>query len=191
MSNFYSEEELNKIKFLHLGKNVLISKKSSIYGAQNISIDDNVRIDDFCILSGKISIGKHVHIGAYSALFGGEYGIKMDDFSGVSSRVTIYANSDDYSGDYLTNPTVNKKYTNVSGKQVMLGKHVIIGTGTVILPGVEIGNYSAIGALSLVIQRIEEKTIATGIPAVAIKKRRTKLIELEKIFLEEKKHGKI
>lgn len=48
---FYSREQLEKIGFKSLGKNVLISDKSSIYSPENISIGNNVRIDDFCILS--------------------------------------------------------------------------------------------------------------------------------------------
>ena len=34
----------------------------------------------------------------------------MKDFSGISSRCTIYAESDDYSGKFLTNPTVPDEY---------------------------------------------------------------------------------
>ena len=56
MNSFYTVEELGKIGFKKLGKNVLISKKSSIYTPENISIGDNVRIDDFTILSGTIEI---------------------------------------------------------------------------------------------------------------------------------------
>ena len=57
MNSFYSQEELMKIGFLSVGKNVLISKKASIYNPSVISIGNNVRIDDFCILSGKVTIG--------------------------------------------------------------------------------------------------------------------------------------
>ena len=62
MNSFYSDEELKKIRFKSLGENVLISKKASIYSPEKIIIGNNVRIDDFCILSGNIQIGNHVHI---------------------------------------------------------------------------------------------------------------------------------
>ena len=68
---FLSDEELRKIGFKSLGTNVLISNKVSIYGAEFISIGDNVRIDDFCILSGKITFGNNIHIGAGSVVIGG------------------------------------------------------------------------------------------------------------------------
>ncbi len=69
-----------------------------------MAINDNVRIDDFCILSGHIEIGSYIHIAAYSALYGGQAGIFMDDFLNISSRVFVYSVSDDYSGETMTNP---------------------------------------------------------------------------------------
>ena len=48
---FYSREQLEKIGFKSLGENVLISDKTSIYSPENISIGNNVRIDDFSVLS--------------------------------------------------------------------------------------------------------------------------------------------
>ena len=74
-SSFYSKEELENLGFKFVGKNVSISKKSSFYNISNISVGDNVRIDDFCILSGNINIGSFVHIAAYSSIFSGEKGV--------------------------------------------------------------------------------------------------------------------
>ena len=59
MTSFYTEEELKGLGFRHIGNGVCISRKASIYGAQNISLGDHVRIDDFCILSGRIEIGSY------------------------------------------------------------------------------------------------------------------------------------
>ena len=82
MDSYYSEEELNNIGFKSIGTNVKLSKKSSIYGANEISLGNNVRIDDFCILSGKIRIGNYIHIAAYSALYGGSTTSKSTNFLG-------------------------------------------------------------------------------------------------------------
>lgn len=183
MNSFYTTTELEKLGFKKCGENVLISKRASIYGASNISIGDNVRIDDFCILSGAISIGNYVHIAAYCGLFGGEAGIRMDDFSGLSSRGTIYAASDDYSGEFLTNPTVKNEYKNVVNKHVRIGRHVVIGTNSTILPGVTIGDGTSIGACSLVTKTCDEWGIYAGVPVRRIKERSRKILELEKNFL--------
>ncbi len=48
---FYTRKELERIGFKSIGENVLISDKTSIYSPQNISIGNNVRIDDYCVLS--------------------------------------------------------------------------------------------------------------------------------------------
>lgn len=44
---FLTEKEIKILNFKSIGKNVLISDKASIYGAENMSIGNNVRIDDF------------------------------------------------------------------------------------------------------------------------------------------------
>lgn len=183
-TSFYSREELKQLGFKQLGKNVLISRKASIYGAEKMSIGNNVRIDDFCILSGKIVIGDFVHIAAYSALFGGSEGIELKNFSGLSSRCVIYASSDDYSGEFLTNPTIPDKYTNVINKKVVLEKHVIIGTGSSIMPGVIVGEGSAVGSMSLVNKPLQSWGIYCGVPCRKVKDRSMTLLDIEKEFIE-------
>lgn len=184
MSSFYSESELGKIGFKKLGENVLISKKASIYGAGNISIGSNVRIDDFCILSGTVELGNYIHIAAATLLFGGKAGIRMADFSTISSRSAVYAISDDYSGKYMTNPTIEEKYKNTINESVTIGKHVVIGTNCTVLPGVSIGNGVAIGACSLITHNCKEWGIYVGIPVIRLKNREKDIINLEKKFLE-------
>ncbi len=185
MNSFYTEQELQEIGFKKIGKNVLISRKTSIYGASNITIGDNTRIDDFTILSGKLTIGDFVHVAVNCALFGGGTGIVLGDFVGVSSRTVIYAETDDYSGEVLTNPMVSDEYKNIICGEVILEKHVLIGSGSTILPGVVIGEGTSLGAMSLANKSLEAWGIYVGIPCKKIKKRSKKLLEKEKLFLEE------
>lgn len=189
--SFYSEEELQSLGFARCGKQVKISKKTSIYNPANISIGDNVRIDDFCVISagdGGIVIGDFVHVAIYSSMMGcGK--ITLEDFSGLSSRVSIYSSNDDYSGEYLTNPTVPSEYTGVSHGDVVLGKHVIIGSGTIILPAVTIGMGAAVGSLSLVKRNCDEFGIYIGAPAKRIGERRKNLLELENQLRQKMQNG--
>lgn len=180
MNSFYSEEELKEIGFKSVGSNVLISKKCSIYGAQNICIGSNVRIDDFCILSGKIEIGNHVHIAAGVMLFGGEYGIVLEDFAGISSRCAVYAASDDYSGEALTNPTIPDEYRNVIGGAVIFKKHSLVGSGCTVLPNVTVGEGTSVGSMSLVNKTLDAWGIYVGIPCRRVKDRSKRILELEK-----------
>lgn len=80
--SFLSQSELQKLNFKNLGKNVLIRNKASIYNQENISIGDNSRMDDFCVISGSVTIGQNVHIAVFCNIAGGTAGITPQDFSG-------------------------------------------------------------------------------------------------------------
>lgn len=185
MNSFYTEQELKELGFQSIGKEVLISRKASIYGAASMKIGNNVRVDDFCILSGKITIGNFVHIAAATMLFAGDEGIRLDDFCGISSRCAVYAASDDYSGMALTNPTVPDKYRNVTGGTVVLKKHSLIGSGCTILPNVTIGEGTSVGSMSLIGKSLDDWGVYVGIPCKKIKDREKRILELEQDFLKE------
>jgi len=135
-------------------------------------------------LSGKIVIGNYVHIAAYTALYGGTEGIYIDDYSNISSKITIYAISDDYSGSTMTNPMIPDKYKSVTKKSVEIEKHVILGSGCVVLPGVLLKEGSSFGAMTLINRSSEPWSINAGIPFKKIKNRSKKLLELENEFKE-------
>ncbi|MDK2802688.1 MAG: acyltransferase [Oscillospiraceae bacterium] len=186
MSNIFSREELIKIGFKSIGKNIILSKKSSIYSPEKISIGDNVRIDDFCVLSGNIIIGNNIHIAVFSCIFGGNKGVYLGDFVNISSRVSIYAISDDYSGESMTGPLVPDKYKNIIQKKVNIERHVIIGASSVVLPGACIDEGASFGAFSLIVGKINGWSINVGIPSRKIKNRSKNILKLENFFLEDK-----
>jgi galactoside O-acetyltransferase len=186
-TSFLKEENLYGLGLQSFGNNVSISSKVSIYGANNLNIGNNVRVDDFCILSGKIQIGNYVHIAAGTFIIAGDAGIIIEDFANISQRVNIFGKSDDYSGETMTSPLVDSKYKCILQKKVIIQRHVIVGAGSVILPGVTLSEGTAVGALSLVSQSTSPWTIYAGTPARAIKPRSKKLLELEKEFLNDKR----
>jgi len=181
---YYSDDDLIKMGFKSIGKNVKISDKASIYNCDQIEIGDNSRIDDFCVISGKIKIGRNVHIAPFCLVAGGEKGIFFEDFSGLAYQVQVFTQSDDYSGRSMTNPTIPKEYKNEAKKEVHIGKHSIIGAGSIIMPGVILAEGTSIGALSLVRKSTEEWCIYLGNPAKKIMNRKKDLLELEKKYLE-------
>lgn len=184
-ASFYSEDELRGIGFRSLGKRVSVSRKASIYGAHSISLGDDVRVDDFCVLTGGsgIELGRFVHVGCYSALFGGS-GIVMADFSGLSARVLVYSESDDYAGRSLTNPTVPERFRGrLHRGRVTFGRHVVVGAGSTILPGVSLGEGAAVGGHSLVTKDCEPWWIYFGAPAKKLRRRSRDLLALEKTLL--------
>ncbi len=191
MNSFYSPSELKNFEFRSYGENVLISRKASIYSPDRISFGNNVRVDDFCILSpdtGSIEIGSFVHIAAYTALYG-KKGIEIKDFSGLAPRATVFSASDDFAGKYLTpSPVFPKQYSYVWGGRVIINKYVIVGVGSVIMPLVVLGEGSAIGAMSLVEKDTMEWGIYKGIPARLIKKRSKDLKKIEMDLIKDIKN---
>ena len=181
---YFSKKELKDIGFNTIGEDVLISRKASIYNTHNISIGSHVRIDDFSVLSGgkEISIGDYVHIGCFCGLYGGT-GIVIGSFSTLSSRVALYSESDDFSGDSLTNPTISLEFKPgyISGK-ISIHDHVVVGTNSTILPGVSIEEGAVIGAHSLVKDNCGTWTINAGVPAKMIKARSKNLLSLLDTF---------
>jgi galactoside O-acetyltransferase len=183
--SYLSQSAIDEIGFLSIGKNVKISSKASIYGPDRISIGSNVRIDDYCIISAsnrEFRIGSFVHIAAYSLIVGNER-VEMMDFSGLSSRVSVYSSSDDYSGTWMTNPTVPDEFTGVKHAPVTIGKHVMVGAGSIILPGSSLEEGVAVGALSLIKGRCKEFGVYFGSPAKRISERKKDILRLESEFL--------
>ncbi|MBR1635157.1 MAG: acyltransferase [Lachnospiraceae bacterium] len=186
MSTFYDEHELAALGLKYYGKNVLISRNAVLYSPHTLEIGDNVRIDDFTTISGNVKIGNYIHIAQFCGLYGGDAGIEMEDFTGLSSRVVIYATSNDYSGYSMTNPMVPEKYkTTDKNAPVKLEKHVIIGCVSAILPGVTIHEGSSVGAMTLCNKSLESWGIYAGVPAKRIRDRSRNLLELEKQLWDE------
>ena len=185
MTSFLSQKEIDEIGFKAYGKNLKISRHACFYGASEMVIGNHVRIDDFCILSGRIELCNFIHIAAYSAIYGGEKGVYIDDFANISSRVSIYAVNDDYSGESMTNPMIPDQYKFVRSERVSIGKHVIIGSTSVILPGVVLAEGSAFGSFSLINKDSDAWSVNAGIPFKKMKDRSKGLLEKEELFKRE------
>jgi len=179
------EQQLKRFGFKSLGNNVKISDKASIYNADQIEIGDNSRIDDFCVISGKIRLGRFVHIAPMSLVAGGDLGVCMEDFSGLAYGVKLFTQSDDYTGKTLTNPTVDKKYKEETCARIHLGKHVIVGANSIVFPGVYLAEGCSVGAMTLVNKSTTPWGVYVGNPARRIKERKKDLLALEETFLKE------
>lgn len=182
---YLSSEQLESLGLSKLGCDVLISDRAVIQNPDLLEIGDRSRIDDFCVVSGKVSIGSNVHLAVYSHVSGGGVGVTIKDFAGLAFGAQVFSESDDYSGNSLTNPTVSKKFKAPVCSPIVLNKHVIIGANSVILPGVEIGEGTAVSTFTLVNRSLDSWGIYSGIPARRIQDRSMSLIKLEKQYLEE------
>lgn len=170
---FLSEIQIAQMGFKHIGKNVLISSLASIYGAENISIGDNVRIDDFCIISagiGGIELGNNIHIACYSSIRGASK-VTFEDHTNLAAYSSILSSNDDYSGKHLIGPCQPCECRFIDSREVIVKKYSIIGERCAVLPGVTIHENSVIGIGSLVKSDIPTNEIWAGIPCKKIKDR--------------------
>lgn len=182
-ARYLSKKDLEALGFKNLGVDVRVSRTARLYSPEYIELGDYVVIDDFCILSGNIVIGRNVHVAHGCRLIGGLEGILMEDFSGLAFGVTIFAQSDDYNGHALTNPTVPMKYRKIQRARVELGRHVIVGAHSVIFPGVLMGEGSSVGSCSMVTKSTDPWTVYFGVPARRVKERDRSMLALESQYL--------
>jgi galactoside O-acetyltransferase len=181
---FLSTAELARLNFKHLGRNVKISSSAALYQTENMSISDNSRIDDFCVISGHVNIGKNVHITTHCSIAAAQEQVLISDFVGIAWGTTIFSSMDDFSGRSMTNPTIPMEFRGVTHGEVILNRHVIVGANSVVFPGVEIAEGCAIGSMTLVTKSTESWGVYVGIPAKRLKDRSRNLMTLEEKYLD-------
>jgi acetyltransferase-like isoleucine patch superfamily enzyme len=98
-------------------------------------------------LGDKTDIGAFTYIQAKS-------GVVIEDFVQIGSHCSIYSES-----------TIDQKKA-----KVILKKNCKIGSHSLVMPGVTVGENSIIGACSFVNKDIPNNVVAFGIPAKVVKK---------------------
>ncbi len=98
-------------------------------------------------------LGKEIDIGAFTYINAGQ-GVEIGDCVQIGSHCSIYSVS-----------TIDNK----KGK-VVLKKNCNIGSHSMIMPGVTVGENSIVGAFSFVNKDIPDNVLAYGVPAKVIKK---------------------
>ena len=166
-SKFLSIYELKKLNFKKIGNGIKISRNVTIIGEENISLGSNVRIDDYTIISAKegyLKVGDNVHVGGLSYL-GCAGGLEIEDEVHVSQGVKFYTKINDY-GAY--NGDNDKFFL----KKIKIEKKVIIGSNSVILGSIIVGQGCTIGALSFVKKDLKKWSVYGGNPIKFIKIRK-------------------
>lgn len=181
-SAFLTTAQLAEIGFASVGTQVLVHPTCVIVGASRISIGDHVRIDPHTMImtsDSEIRIGRHVHI-ASGVLLSGSCGITVEDFVGLSHGVKVFSRSDDFSGEHLTGPTIPGQFVSAEEGAVVIGRHAVIGAGSIVMPGVTVGTGAILGSLSLAKDSLAEWGIFAGVPARFLKERSKALLEDER-----------
>ncbi len=187
-SDYLDNSEINKLDFHSIGNNVQISNSVKFYNCELIKIGNNVRIDANTVITAsneEVNIGSYIHIGV-NCYINGSFGLELNDFTALSAGTNLFTSSDDYSGNHMTNPMVPNKLTNPLNGKVIIQRYVNIGSNTVIMPNLSIGEGSVVGALSFVNKSIKPWGIYFGSPVKRVGERKKTVIELSKNLKNEK-----
>jgi len=159
--------------FRSCGKDVRISDTVFFRYPELVSIGNHVAIDGFVYITTELIIHNYVHIGPHCSIIGGNKSkCVFMDFSGIAAGCRIICGSDDYSGSGLTNPTVPLPYhADLHFSTVVFEKHSLLGTNTVVHPGVILGEGATVGSCSLVTRSLAPWNIYKGIPAKPFRER--------------------
>lgn len=131
-----------------MSADTIISPMIRVRGAFEVS--DHSICDDFCYFSADVKAGRYVHIAHGVTILGGGQCCTIGDFTAIGPGVRIICASDDYDGG-IAGPRIPARFKRRPVRaDVRIGRHCVIGANTVILPGVELPDGVAIGALSLV-----------------------------------------
>ena len=132
------------LSFKRIGRNVSIARFTSFGGLDKLEIGDNVSINQGCNLYA-------------------DYGILIGKNTKLSPNVHLY------SANYIYKKGEIIGSMGTTGSKITIGENVWIGAGSVILPGVSVGDNSIIGALSLVSKNIPSGELWAGNPVKFIK----------------------
>lgn len=175
---YYRSDELRAFGFARVGEGSAVARNVTIIGLENIALGDQVRIDGYTTIiatGGTIRIGSSVHI-CSSCVLGGRGGIDIGDYSSLSHGVKLLSAVDDFSGERMTNSTLPAAVLGVQTAPIVIERFAPLGSGTVVLPGVTIGEGTAVQAMSLVAQTLPPWTVCAGNPAAPIKSRSRNLL---------------
>ena len=100
-----------------------------------------------------LKLGYKTDIGAFTYI-NAKNGVVIEDFVQIGSHCSLYSES-----------TIDSKVG-----QIILKKNCKIGSHSVIMPGVTIGENAVIGAFSFVNKDVQENVVAAGVPVKVIKK---------------------
>jgi len=173
--------------FSIVGQNVILHWSVGLNGNKSIRLENNVKILRGVSVEGTVWLGNNTIIRDYSILSGHNGSIKIGQDCAVNPFCVLYGhggliigNNVRIAAQTLIIPA-NHIYTDaespisqqgISAKGVTIEDDVWIGAGVKILDGTKIGRGSVIGAGAVVRGEIPPYSVAVGVPAKIIKKRK-------------------
>jgi len=168
MFRFWVQRMLWARQRVYVDKSAVIESgvKLSCHNAGSVRVEAGSVLKEHVKINcngGNITIAERVQVGFF-AVIASHGSIKIGRDTLIAEHVTIRGSQHRYDQGSL--PKLNQGY---SVDSVVIGENVWIGANVVILPGVEIGDHSVIGAGAVVTHSIPAGKVAVGSPAKVIK----------------------
>jgi dTDP-4-amino-4,6-dideoxy-D-glucose acyltransferase len=178
---------MNLDKFKYCGPEVKIYEPNIIIGPEKIELDGHILISEYCwILAGHgIRVGQYVHIAPYTYIGGGGK-CYIGNFVNIAAGCKLLTGTDSVDGSGLIGPTVPIELRNVKRLHLTIQDYAFLSMGSLVLPGITIGEGAVIGAGAVVTKDVEPWTYNLGLPAKPTGKIRNKeqLLEYSQKLLE-------
>jgi acetyltransferase-like isoleucine patch superfamily enzyme len=143
-------------------RDIKIDKTANIKYLKVALLGDHIAIGHCVYISTQIHLQDYVHISAFVSVIGGKYSLlKMGNFTNLACGVRIICNSDDFA-ESLGGPLIPKEYAVTINKPVILEGFNMIGTNSIIMPGVTMAIGSSCIANSIITKDTEEWTLYGG-----------------------------
>lgn len=163
------QEVQDRFPHVIFGEGVIIRAPERFSAGERCFIDTRAYLScgggDWNGNRGYIRLGRNCEIGPY-CVFWGAGGISIGDNVHIGASVNVTAHEAHHIDPRVTDPMRSLDFDFDS---VIIEDHVIICSGTNIIPGVRIGHHSMIGADAVVIDDIPPYSLAVGVPAKVVK----------------------
>ena len=182
-ADFLSREALERLGFRSLGQEVLIHATVVIVDCAKISLGSRVRIDPYVVIStrGGVEFGDNIHLGSHCVMAGAS-AVHVGDFVNISHHVGIYTTNEDVSGRTLSHPTIGSPHARTA--PIVFERHVMVGAGSLVLPGARLGEGAILGAMSRTARPLRPWSIYSGVPARKTSERRRDVFAQAEAYLE-------
>ncbi|MCE2818255.1 MAG: acyltransferase [Ilumatobacteraceae bacterium] len=143
-------------QYIHIGENTLIGP--------DISLSAGMVPGQECITNPVVTIGDRCLIGRGSGIVG-HFSIDIGD--DVWTGHNVYITDQNHGYEDVSLPISKQSQPE---RAVKIGSGSWLGYGSVVLPGVTIGEHCVIGANSVVTRDVPSYSVAVGVPARVIKR---------------------
>ncbi len=159
----YYEEETHDFKKTKIGKNSVIRSHTIIY--EDVVIGDNFNTGHHVTIRENSRIGKCCSAGTLTDIQGK---VKIGNFVRMHSNVHIgqLTTIKDYAWLFPYAIATNDMYPPMGKlKGCTIGEYAIVTTGTILLPGVKVGDNALVAAGAVVSKDVKKETFVMGVPA--------------------------